>query len=193
DLARAFARGANLLTLDEPTNDLDVETLDMLEEALAEHPGTLILVSHDRDFLDRVATSVIVDEGRGEWCEYAGGYSDMVAQRGRGVGAASAPASTPQKAKPARESASAREAAPAAKAKLGFKERRALETLPDLIDALGRDIDKLRAALCDAGLFARDPKRFAAITEALGRAETERAASEDEWLRLEGLREASEA
>ena len=80
-LARSFARPSNLLVLDEPTNDLDMETLDLLQERLAEYAGTVLLVSHDRDFLDRVATSVIASEGKGRWVEYAGGYSDMLAQR----------------------------------------------------------------------------------------------------------------
>ena len=85
-LARALARPSNLLVLDEPTNDLDLETLDLLQEMLAAYPGTLLLVSHDRDFLDRVVTSVVASDGDGTWTEYAGGYSDMVAQRGRGIG-----------------------------------------------------------------------------------------------------------
>jgi ABC transport system ATP-binding/permease protein len=84
-LARELAKPSNLLILDEPTNDLDLETLDMLQEMLADYPGTILLVSHDRDFLDRVATSVLMAEGNGKWTEYAGGYSDMVAQRGAGV------------------------------------------------------------------------------------------------------------
>ena len=84
-LARALAQPSNLLVLDEPTNDLDIETLDLLQELLADYAGTIVLVSHDRDFLDRVATSVIVSEGAGRWVEYAGGYSDMIAQRGFGL------------------------------------------------------------------------------------------------------------
>src|SRR5215831_15650054 len=90
-LARAFARPSNLLVLDEPTNDLDLETLDLLQERLAEYPGTVLLVSHDRDFLDRVVTSVIATEGNGRWIEYAGGYTDMVAQR-KPTGRATPPA-----------------------------------------------------------------------------------------------------
>ncbi|MGB3582895.1 MAG: ABC-F family ATP-binding cassette domain-containing protein, partial [Roseiarcus sp.] len=84
-LARALARPSNLMVLDEPTNDLDIETLDLLQELLGDYPGTILVVSHDRDFLDRVATSIIVGEGDGRWVEYSGGYSDMVAQRGRGL------------------------------------------------------------------------------------------------------------
>ncbi len=91
-LARALARPSNLLVLDEPTNDLDLETLDLLQDMLGDYTGTLLIVSHDRDFLDRVTTSVLVAEGGGRWIEYAGGYSDMVAQRGAGVGGTSVPA-----------------------------------------------------------------------------------------------------
>src|SRR6476620_6446583 len=87
-LPRAFARPSNLLVLDEPTNDLDLETLDLLQERLAEYPGTVLLVSHDRDFLDRVVTSVIATGGGGRWVEHAGGYSDMLAQRGPSATAA---------------------------------------------------------------------------------------------------------
>ena len=95
-LARALAKPSNLLVLDEPTNDLDLETLDVLEEMLADYAGTLILISHDRDFLDRAVTSIVVPEGGGRWIEYAGGWSDMIAQRG------SAPFAPPGAAKQAR-------------------------------------------------------------------------------------------
>ena len=102
-LARALALPSNLMVLDEPTNDLDIETLDLLQELLGDYPGTILLVSHDRDFLDRVATSVIVSEGDGRWLEYAGGYSDMVAQRGYGLSGPPAPeAPKPEKAAAAR-------------------------------------------------------------------------------------------
>ena len=99
-LARALALPSNVLVLDEPTNDLDLETLDLLEEMLADYPGTLIVVSHDRDFLDRVATSVLMSEGAGLWREYAGGYSDMVAQRGAGVAIAREERPRPEAAPP---------------------------------------------------------------------------------------------
>ena len=104
-LARALAKPSNLLVLDEPTNDLDLETLDLLQEMLAAYPGTLILVSHDRDFLDRVVTSVIASEGEGLWQEYAGGYSDMLAQRGT---APAAIAAAKEKPKPALSAPAAR-------------------------------------------------------------------------------------
>src|SRR5246500_1313615 len=117
-LARALAKPSNLLVLDEPTNDLDLETLDVLEEMLGDYEGTVILISHDRDFLDRVVTSVIVAEGGGRWTEYAGGYSDMVAQRGYGLSGPLAPA-PPKTDRPA----PAPQERSTAKRKLSFNEK----------------------------------------------------------------------
>src|SRR5690606_32690785 len=155
-LARALALPANFLVLDEPTNDLDLETLDLLQEMLGEFPGTVIVVSHDRDFLDRVATSVIVAEGEGRWTEYAGGYTDMVAQRGFGV------TKPGVESKPARGGRSVAMAPIAAtKAKLSFKQKHALETLPKEIARLDAEIVRLNTVLADANLYARDPKAFA--------------------------------
>ena len=183
-LARELAKPSNLLVLDEPTNDLDLETLDMLQEMLADYQGTILLVSHDRDFLDRVATSVLMSEGDGKWTEYAGGYSDMVAQRGQGVEARKA------KAEPEKSSApSAAPPAPQAQRKLSFKEKHALETLPGLMDKLQKDIAKHEAALADASLFARDPKGFDGAIAALAKALEELAKAEEQWLDLEMKRE----
>ena len=191
-LALALANPSNLLILDEPTNDLDLETLDLLEEMLGDYQGTLIVVSHDRDFLDRVATAIIVAEGHGVWLDYAGGYTDMVVQRGRGVDArVSEPSKVPQKT---RETSAARETAAAPeKRKLSFNEKRLLETLPERIDALGRDIEKLKAVLADPELYTRDRARFDKASELLTRAEDERQRSETQWLELEMLREELEA
>jgi ABC transport system ATP-binding/permease protein len=186
-LARALASPSNLLVLDEPTNDLDLETLDLLQEMLADYSGTLILVSHDRDFLDRVATSVLAAEGQGRWIEYAGGYSDMVAQRGHGVLAAPAASEVPAKRKA--EAASAASAPAKPKRRLSFKERHALETLPQRIADLRSRSARLQDALSDADLYARDPKTFAQTTEAMAQIITELAAAEDAWLELEILRE----
>ncbi|MFL1877217.1 ABC transporter ATP-binding protein, partial [Hansschlegelia beijingensis] len=184
-LARALAQPANLLVLDEPTNDLDLETLDLLQEMIADYPGTILLVSHDRDFLDRTVGSVIVAEGDGRWVEYAGGYGDMVAQRGRGIDPrASAGPSAPRERAPAPAPVSA----PARK-KLSFKDQHALETLPARIAALGAEIARLEARLADPALYASDPAAFATTSEALGQAQHERAAAEDRWLELEMLRE----
>jgi ATP-binding cassette subfamily F protein uup len=185
-LARALAKPSNLLVLDEPTNDLDLETLDLLEEMLADYPGTLIVVSHDRDFLDRVATSVLMSEGDGRWIEYAGGYSDMVAQRGRGVETRAAAATAA--ARERKEKPPAREKAPT-KQKLSFREQHALATLPGRIDELRKKRAKLQLLLEDPELYSRDQARFATASEALAAAEADLSAAEDEWLELEMKRE----
>ncbi len=185
-LARAFARQANLLVLDEPTNDLDLETLDLLQEMLAEFTGTVLLVSHDRDFLDRVVVSTIAYEGRGRWIEYAGGYSDMLAQRGQDLDASIGrrPMAKPERA----DIAAPRPAAPP-KARLSFNEKHALETLPKRMEALQAEIAKLQATLADSTLYGRDPSLFRQASENLGAAETELEQAEDQWLALEMKRE----
>ena len=183
-LARALARPSNLFVLDEPTNDLDLETLDLLEELLDDYKGTVLLVSHDRDFLDRVATSVIAAEGDGRWIEYAGGYSDMVAQRGHGVrGKAVSKAQTP--AKPAKE----RQPAAPQRRKLSFKDKHALETLPGEMEKLEAEAARLQAALAAPDSFSRDPARFAETAKSLEAAQAALAAAEERWLELEMLRE----
>jgi ATP-binding cassette subfamily F protein uup len=182
-LARAFATPSNLMVLDEPTNDLDLETLELLQERLADYAGTVLLVSHDRDFLDRVVTSVIATEGDGNWIEYAGGYSDMLAQRGP-VRASAATASKPRAAAP-----------PAAKAqtkKMSFKDKHALETLPSRIATHEAEIVRLNAILSDANLYVRQPAKFADATKALETAQTALAEAEEQWLALEMQREAME-
>lgn len=187
-LARALALPSNFLVLDEPTNDLDLETLDLLEEMISDYPGTVILVSHDRDFLDRTVNAVVVSEGRGRWQVYAGGYSDMIVQRGEGVTAREADSAG--KLKPAAQSATVA-AVPEAdkKRRLSFKEKQALDTLPERIAALERDIVKLQNLLADPELYTREPAKFEKANTLLARAEQERASCEDEWLRLEMLRE----
>ena len=183
-LARELAKPSNLLILDEPTNDLDLETLDMLQEMLADYPGTILLVSHDRDFLDRVATSVLMAEGEGKWMEYAGGYSDMIMQRGAGV------ESRKVKAEAAKSSSSAPKAeAPQAQRKLSFKEKHALETLPATMKKLENEIGTLEAKLADAALFSRDPKAFDQAASRLTTARDELAKAEEQWLELEMKRE----
>ncbi len=185
-LARALARPSNLLVLDEPTNDLDLETLDLLQELLADYDGTLLLVSHDRDFLDRVVTSTVAYEGDGRWLEYAGGYSDMLAQRGvEDAPAESAPA--PARQKTSKDPAKAPQGAP--KRKLSYNQKRALETLPGRIEELQAKIEILADALGDPELFAKNPARFEAITVELGQRQSELEDAEDQWLELEVLRE----
>ncbi|MFM8700882.1 MAG: ABC-F family ATP-binding cassette domain-containing protein [Hyphomicrobiales bacterium] len=187
-LAVALASPSNLLVLDEPTNDLDLETLDLLEDMLGDYAGTLLVVSHDRDFLDRVATAVLLSEGKGRWLEYAGGYSDMVRQRGTGVEARTS-TSRPSNTGKGKTPTAASPPAPEIKRKLSFKEKHALETIPARMEALERDIRKLRDALADVTLFKRDRQRFDKVQATLARAEQELAASEEQWLALELLRE----
>jgi len=183
-LARALARPSNLMVLDEPTNDLDIETLDLLQELLGDYAGTILVVSHDRDFLDRVATSIIVGEGDGRWVEYSGGYSDMVAQRGRGLaGPLAAPVVTAERP----DKRPVDRAAP--RRKLGFNERRALETLPRRIEELRADLDALERKLADADFALREPSAFLDATKTYPELRDALAGAEDEWLGLEILRE----
>lgn len=186
-LARELAKPSNLLILDEPTNDLDLETLDMLQEMLADYPGTILLVSHDRDFLDRVATSVLMADGDGRWTEYAGGYSDMITQRGAGVEARKVKAEAPKAASSAPQPQSQQ-----AQRKLSFKEKHALETLPATMKTLENEIGTLEAKLADAALFTRDPKAFEQAASRLTAARDELAKAEEQWLDLEMKREALE-
>jgi ATP-binding cassette subfamily F protein uup len=173
------------LVLDEPTNDLDLETLDVLEEMLGDYEGTVLLISHDRDFLDRVVTSVIVPEGEGLWIEYAGGYSDMLAQRGVDVKREAVKASVVEEKKEAKVSAPGT----APKRRLNFNEKHALETLPKTIEKLHAEIAKRQKLLDDPDLYARDRKKFDEASAAIARAQHELAAAEDRWLELEVLRE----
>jgi ATP-binding cassette subfamily F protein uup len=183
-LAVALARASNLMILDEPTNDLDLETLDLLQEMLADYQGTVLLVSHDRDFLDRVVTSTIAFEGHGRWQEYAGGYSDMVLQR-------RSPALSAKPEGRKRDEPSAPVAPQSAPArKMSFKERHELEkVLPPQIEKLHAEMAKCQRVLGDGNLFARDPKKFHATTQALAKAEAELAKAEERWLELEFLRD----
>jgi ABC transport system ATP-binding/permease protein len=184
-LARALAQPSNLLVLDEPTNDLDLETLDVLEEMLGDYAGTVLLISHDRDFLDRVVNAVIVPEGGGRWAEYAGGYTDMLAQRGEDI----AREATGKPAKP-REPKTPPAAEPkAGKRRLSFNEKYALETLPGEIAALQEKIRTAQEKLADPALYARDRKAFDEISAGLVAAQDALAAAEDKWLELEILRE----
>jgi ATP-binding cassette subfamily F protein uup len=187
-LAKALAQPSNLLVLDEPSNDLDLETLDLLQEMLTDYSGTVLLVSHDRDFIDRVVTSVLVSEGNAKWAEYAGGYSDMIAQRGPGI----AVKNLPKAARPASGGKSPSTAAPKSSAGLSFKDRDALTKLPATINALHKSIAKLQAELNDPDLYRRDPAKFEKTSAALSAKSAELAAAEERWLELEMLREEAE-
>ena len=188
-LARALSLPSNFLVLDEPTNDLDLETLDLLEEMVSDYAGTVIVVSHDRDFLDRVATSVIIAEGDGVWLEYAGGYSDMVIQRGEGVTAREPNVKAHRAGKTSLTLTTVATSAPAAKRKMSFKEKHALETLPKTIDRLDDEIKAINTALADPKLYARDPSLFAAKSKTLLETEAKKAKAEEQWMELELLRE----
>ena len=190
-LARVLARASNLLVLDEPTNDLDMETLDLLQELVAGYAGTVLLVSHDRDFLDRTVTSIIAPDGGGRWIEYAGGYSDMLAQRGgtkladRRKDARPDGGSTP-KTEPAQPSSKA----PAQK--LSFKQKFALENLPKKMEAIAASISALEDRIADPAFYTRDPGSFQKTIAALDKERATLKALEDEWLELEMLREEME-
>ncbi|WP_404934353.1 ABC-F family ATP-binding cassette domain-containing protein [Nitratireductor sp. L15S-10] len=185
-LARLLARPANLLVLDEPTNDLDMETLDLLQELVEDFPGTVLLVSHDRDFLDRTVTSTIAPAGDGRWIEYAGGYSDMMAQRkGEELERRKARSAEQQKAKPAGNVSAPK----AASKKLSYKQKFALETLPKKIDELADEIVALEQKLADPNLYTRDTAAFQRYSKELDEKRASREKMEEEWLELEMLRE----
>ena len=185
-LAQVLVKPSNLLVLDEPTNDLDMETLDVLEDMLGDYPGTVLLISHDRDFLDRLVSGVIVPEGNGRWIEYAGGYSDMLAQRGADLAREQRKA-VPQK--PAQAVAPAASPAQPAKRRMSFKDKHALETLPKTIVALQAEASALQAKLDDTQFYARDRAAFEKVTAVLGEIQHRIAAAEERWLELEILRE----
>ncbi len=190
-LARILARPTNLLILDEPTNDLDIETLDLLQEIVAGFSGTVILVSHDRDFLDRTVTSTIApanpDQPDGRWIEYAGGYSDMMAQR-KGAAEEKRKAEKQEKAKTA-PSASASQDPSKAKGKLSFKQKFALENLPKEMEKAQGEIAKREQRMADPNLFTKDPATFNTLAQEMTKLREKLEAMEEEWLELEMLRE----
>lgn len=181
-LARALATPANVLVLDEPTNDLDMDTLDLLEDLLADYEGTLILVSHDRDFIDRLATSTIGLDGHGRVVETPGGWQDFLSQNPGFfappvIKTAVKPAAAPPKPAPARA------------AKLSYKDQRRLTELETLIADLPGKIATLETGMADPDLYARDPSGFDRLSRALEAARTQLDSAEEEWLELEARRE----
>lgn len=185
ELARGLRLPSNLLILDEPTNDLDLETLDLLQELIADYKGTVLLVSHDRDFLDRTVNSVIAFEGDAKWQEYAGGYSDMIAQRGYGVKAA-------EKDRRKTGSGNAHVRDSTSKAKLSYKHKFALETLPKTITNLEAKLAEINTKLEDPEYYIKDPDGFTHTIEDLDKVQTKLEKCEEEWMELELLREAAE-
>ncbi|MCT4608772.1 MAG: ATP-binding cassette domain-containing protein [Pelagimonas sp.] len=176
-LAKIMARESNLLVLDEPTNDLDVETLDLLQELLDNYDGTVMLISHDRDFLDRVATTTIAMEGRGQAVVYAGGWSDYQAQKAETSGEAPAAKIKPKKEKAPQKSKQESEG-------LTYTERHRLEELPGVLDRLAAEIAKLEEFLADPELFSKEPLKFQKATDALVERQVALANAEEEWLEL---------
>jgi ATP-binding cassette subfamily F protein uup len=175
-LAREFARTSNLLVLDEPTNDLDLETLDLLQEVISDYDGTVLIVSHDRDFLDRTVTVTLGLDGSGKVDVVAGGYADWEAQRKKAA---------PGKAKPAGDAPRAVVAPPPPrKGKLTYKDQRDYELLPQRIEELEAAILRDEETLHDPALYTRDPRRFAALTDAVAKARADKDAAEERWLEL---------
>jgi len=185
-LAQALAKPSNLLILDEPTNDLDMETLEVLEDMLGDYPGTVLLISHDRDFLDRLVSGVIAPDGNGRWIEYAGGYSDMLAQRGADLIRDQRKAEPPKVSK---EPAPFADAPEPARRRMTFKDKHALETLPKTIAALQTEAHALQEKLGDPQFYVRDRAGFETTSAALGDLQRKIAAAEEQWLALEILRE----
>ena len=181
-LAIALAKPSNLLILDEPTNDLDIETLDLLEDMLAEYDGTLLLVSHDRAFIDNVVTSVLTPQGGGQWLETPGGYTDYLAQAGATSAASRRTAH--------KTLASAGTAAKGPASKLSYKDARRLDELERLMPERQDEITRLEDEMADSALFTKDPKAFHARANRLTAARVELANYEVEWLALEERRDA---
>ncbi|MEI7931582.1 MAG: ATP-binding cassette domain-containing protein, partial [Alphaproteobacteria bacterium] len=180
-LALALAKPANVLVLDEPTNDLDMDTLDLLEDLLADYEGTLILVSHDRDFIDRLATSTIALDGRGNIIETPGGWVELISQN---PGFFDAPETA---AKPAARPSAPKEA-PVRIVKLSYKDQRRLEELEALMPKLTGEIAGLEETLHDSGLYGRDPGGFQRLTEKLAATRKRLSSAEDEWFALEEMK-----
>jgi ATP-binding cassette subfamily F protein uup len=187
-LAREFAREANLLVLDEPTNDLDLETLDLLQEVIADYEGTVLLVSHDRDFLDRTVTITLGLDGSGKVDIVAGGYADWEKrrrqpppprERGKGAGQGRSPG---------------RFSSPPASGtgKLSYNDQRDLDRLPAEVERLESQIAKAEDALADPELYSRDPARFAELSDRLAALEAEKRAAEERWLEVAAMAEALE-
>ena len=171
------------MVLDEPTNDLDLETLDLLQEIVADYAGTVIVVSHDRDFLDRTVTRTLAYEGQAKWQVYAGGYTDMVNQRGVGVQARKAEKAAKIKSK---SNPTTTKSSPT---KLSYKHKFRLESLPAEMEKIEAEIVILNAALADPKLYSVNPDLFNVKSSALVDAQLKLAACEEEWLELEMLRE----
>ncbi len=179
-LARGLRLPSNLLILDEPTNDLDLETLDLLQELIAEYEGTVILVSHDRDFLDRTVDTIIAFESNGNWVQYAGGYSDMLRQKNKPDNISNPAKTTKKPDKPARNKKAN---------KLSYKHKYRLETLPGIIADKQEEIAKIKLFLSKPDAYTKDSDKFNEMAKSLTKAEQELSSLENEWLEIELLKE----
>ena len=198
-LAREFAKASNLLVLDEPTNDLDLETLDLLQEVIADYDGTVLIVSHDRDFLDRTVTVTLGLDGSGKVDIVAGGYEDWEAKRSKRTAPAKSksplpPAGGSEKATPSRQppppgTSPGQAASGRGSRKLSYKDQRDFELLPQRIEELDAAIARGEAILADPELFARDPDKFQRVLKGLEAARAEKDAAEERWLALAELAE----
>jgi len=184
-LARLFTQPADLLVLDEPTNDLDMETLDLLQDVLSDFPGTLIVVSHDRDFLDRLVTQTYGMEPGGRIVEAPGGYTDYIRQRERSGAQVKSAAAVKEQPKPE----AAKQEKSKARTRLSYKDQRELDMLPDRIAGLETEIARLETELADPDLFTRDPDAYKAAATGLEKAQTDLAMAEERWLELEEMKE----
>jgi ATP-binding cassette subfamily F protein uup len=179
-LAREFAREANLLVLDEPTNDLDLETLDLLQEVIADYEGTVLIVSHDRDFLDRTVTVTLGLDGSGRVDIVAGGYEDWARRRKQSAVPGSKPRAAP--------AAEVRNSKPAAK--LSYKDQRDLDRLPEQIEHLEAEIIAIEDVLADPDLYTRDPERFAELSDRAAKLRAQKHTAEERWLEVAEMAEA---
>jgi ATP-binding cassette subfamily F protein uup len=182
-LAHIFAQPHNFLVLDEPTNDLDIETIDLLQEVIAEYDGTVLIVSHDRDFLDRTVTAVLAFEEGGQIIPHAGGYSDYLGRRTKPIQARAE--KKKQKPKPQREKQPRTD-------RLSYKQSYLLSTLPDEIEALTAAITRAETRLADMDFFAQDPAGYQKLAESCATDKQRLGDAEQQWLELEILREAIE-
>ncbi|SBV35793.1 ABC transporter ATP-binding protein uup-1 [uncultured Stenotrophomonas sp.] len=185
-LAKLFAQPSNLLVMDEPTNDLDVETLELLEELLGDYTGTLLLVSHDRDFLDNVVTSTLVLEGEGRVGDYIGGYSDSLRQRPAAAMSGMAVAKASATATPVAASAAVQAEVSPGKRKLSYKDARELEQLPAKIEKLELDVEGLTGAMNDPAFYTRSSAEVTAHTQQLAKVQAELDAAYARWEELDG-------
>jgi ATP-binding cassette subfamily F protein uup len=188
-LAREFAREANLLVLDEPTNDLDLETLDLLQEVIADYEGTVLIVSHDRDFLDRTVTITLGLDGSGKVDIVAGGYEDWIRKRYEARSPAKAGVQAARSAETGKQ-ASPPGPRPSPGNKLSYKDQRDYDRLPAEIERLQADVSAAERALSDPDLYTRDPVRFASLTERIARNRAEIEAAEYRWLEVAEMAEA---